>query len=392
MSTILSGRAMQRESAEVAMENRLREKRQALGLSQKDLADLAGITRQAVCALEANHYSPATSVALQLARAMHCRVEDLFSLKSSGEIVEGELIGSLPDGGGPFRAQVTQIGHRLVVRALHGLGELASLSAAADGLIVESKRETGRVKVKLLKDIETVRRRIIVGGCDPAMFLAGEYVRRQDQENIAPFLMGSSIALNALKRGEVHVAGIHLAEENAGDWGLPNLTRSLSQMNCMVVTFAHWEEGFMIRQGNPKKIRTVNDIAKPTVRIINRETGSGARRLLDRQMAANRIKPNRVKGYSDEVLSHLEVASRIKAGLADAGIGVRSVASICGLDFVPLQRERYDLIIPKAYYETLQGLKVLLDTIVSKSFREELEALGGYDTRDTGKLVQAGNA
>jgi molybdate-binding protein len=96
-----------------------------------------------------------------------------------------------------------------------------------------------------------------------------------------------------------------------------------------------------------------------------------------------------VKGYSDEVLSHLDVASRIRSGLADTGIGVRSVASICGLDFVPLQRERYDLVIPKHYYETLSGLRVLLDTMVSKPFRDELEALGGYDTRDIGKIVEA---
>jgi molybdate-binding protein len=96
-----------------------------------------------------------------------------------------------------------------------------------------------------------------------------------------------------------------------------------------------------------------------------------------------------VKGYGDEVLSHLEVAARIKTGLADTGIGVRSVAAIYGLDFMPLQRERYDLVIPKSYYESLDGLKVLLDTIVSKPFRDELKALGGYDTRDTGKFVTA---
>src|SRR2546422_6498589 len=101
-------------------ENRLREKRQALGLSQKQLADLAGITRQAVCAVETNQYSPATSVALQLARALRCRVEDLFSIKSGGEIVEGELVGSLPEGTSNARAQVTQVGERVIVRPLDG--------------------------------------------------------------------------------------------------------------------------------------------------------------------------------------------------------------------------------------------------------------------------------
>jgi molybdate-binding protein len=184
------------------------------------------------------------------------------------------------------------------------------------------------------------------------------------------------------------VAGIHLADENSGAWELPTLKDSLGDMDCIVVTFAHWEEGFIVRQGNPKKIRALSDIAKPTVRIVNREKGSGARRLLDKQLEKSQIKPNRVKGYPDEVLSHLDVASRIKAGLADTGIGVRAAAAICGLDFVPLQRERYDLVIPKTYYETLTGMKILLDTIVSKSFRDELEALGGYDTRDTGKITE----
>jgi putative molybdopterin biosynthesis protein len=370
------------------MENHLREKRQALALSQKQLATLAGITRQAVSALEANQYSPATSVALQLARALHCRVEDLFSIKDSGEIIEGELLGVLPQSNSPVRAQVTQVGHRLLVRPLHGLGEFVSLSATADGLIIESKPEKRLVKVKLLKNQEAIGRKIMVGGCDPAMFLAGGHVGTYDHNELVPCLMGSSIALAALKHGEIHVAGIHLAQENSGAWELPNLRHSLGDMECIVVTFAHWEEGLIVRQDNPKKIRSIADIAKPTVRIVNREAGSGARRLLDNQLAATRIKPHRIKGYSNEVSSHLDVASRIRAGLADAGIGVRAAAAIYGLEFVPLQRERYDLVIPKTYYATMSGVRVLLDTIVTKRFRDELEALGSYDTRDTGKLVE----
>jgi len=374
------------EPAAPEIENRLREKRQARSLSQKQLADLAGITRQAVSALESNLYSPATSVALQLARVLRCRVEDLFSLKQGGDIIEGELLTGLPQGGIPMRAQVTQIEDRVLVRPLQGFGELASLSATADGLIVESNPGTSHVKVRLLKDREALRRKIVVGGCDPAMFLASEYVRKHEPDNLVPCLMGSSIALAALKRGEIHVAGVHLADENSQTWNL--VKQSLGGMNCIVVTFAHWEEGFIVRRGNPKRIRTVSDIAKPTVRIVNREKGSGARRLLDQQLAATRINSNRIKGYGDEVLSHLDVASRIRAGLADTGIGIRAAASIAGLDFVPLQRERYDLVIPKSYYDTLQGLRILLDTMVSGSFRDELDALGGYDTREIGKIVE----
>ena len=368
-------------------ENRLREKRQALGLSQKQLAALAGITRQAVCAVEAGQYSPATSVALHLARALRCRVEELFSIKSSDEIVEGELIGSLPVGA-ETRARVTQIGNRMLVRPLDGLGELASLSATADGLIVASVSDKKRVKVRLLKDRESVQHKVVVGGCDPAMFLLAEHIGKHDKDNLVPCLMGSSAALAALKRGEIHVAGIHLADDRSGAWKLPDLKRSLGALDCMVVTFAHWEEGLIVAQGNPKRIRAITDLARPTVRIINREKGSGARRLLDRQLESSGMATTRVKGFDHEASSHLEVASRVKSGLADVGIGVRAAASIFGLDFVPLQRERYDLIIPKTYYETLSALRVLLDLIVTKPFRDEIEALGGYDTRESGKIVE----
>lgn len=370
------------------IENRLRAKRQLLGLSQKQLANMAGVTRQAVCAVEASQYSPATSVALRLAQVLRCRVEDLFSLKGGGEIVEGELVGSLPVGADKVRAQVIPVGERLLVRPLAGLGELANLSATADGVIVGSGSSAKSVKVQLFKSREAVERQIVIAGCDPAMFLAAEYLRQLGKDNLVPCLMGSSVAIGALKRGEVHVAGVHLVDERSGDWNLPYLQRHLKGLDCLVVTFAHWEEGLIVREANPKKIRRVADLGRRDVRIVNRENGSGARRLLDRQLAACGIQPARVKGYDSKVLSHLEVASRVKAGLADVGIGVRAAASIFGLEFIPLQRERYDLVIPRTYYNSLPGLKALLDTIVSGSFRVELEALGGYDTRDTGKVVE----
>ena len=369
-------------------ENRLKEKRQGSGFSQKQLAELAGMTRQAVSAVEANQYSPATSVALQLARALHCRVEELFSIKSGGEIVDGELLGSIPTGGGKLRAQVTQVGDRLLVRPLDGFGELTSLSATADGLIIGPGTNKNHVRLRLLKDREAVRRKVVVAGCDPAMFLAAEHLSKQNKENLVPCLMGNSIALGALKRREVHAAGVHLADDRSGAWNIPDLKRSLGGMDCMVVTFAHWEEGLIMRQGNPKSIRKVAELTRPNVRLVNREKGSGARRLLDRELQTAGIPTARIKGYGDEVLSHLEVASRVKAGLADVGVGVRAAASICALDFIPLQRERYDLVIPKTHYETLPALRTLLDLIVSKPFRDELEALGGYDTRENGKLVE----
>jgi molybdate-binding protein len=199
--------------------------------------------------------------------------------------------------------------------------------------------------------------------------------------------MGNGLALAALKRGELHAAGIHIADEEAPAKKLPDVKRALRGLDCAVVTFAHWEEGLIVRPGNPRQIRAVADVARPTVRIVNREKGSGARRLLDRELQSAGVPATRVKGYADEVLSHLEVAAHVRAGLVDAGVGARAAAAISGLDFIPLQRERYDLVIPRAHYDALPSLRTLLDLIVNKSFREEIEAFGGYDTRDTGKIV-----
>ncbi len=381
-------KAIKTPASSADIDTTVREKRQALRLSQKQLADLAGITRQAICAIEASQYSPSTSVALKLAQVLRCRVEDLFNLKGGTEIIEGELIGALPKSTNQIRAQVSQIGARVLVRPLVGLGDLATLSTAADGLIVGTGSDANHVKVQLFRDREAVRRNIVVAGCDPAMFLMAEHLKRKDDDNLVPCLMGSSIAIGALKRGEVHVAGVHLGDERSGAWNLPYLERNLKDMDCIVITFAHWQEGLIVGQGNPKKILNVSDLTRPRMKIVNRESGSGARRLLDRELETAGISPLKVKGYGDTVFSHLEIASRVKAGLVDAGVGVQAAASICALDFVPLQRERYDLVIPRTYYDMLPGLRRLLDTMVSKPFRDELAGLGGYDTSEIGKLVE----
>ena len=367
--------------------NRLRARRQLVGLSQQQLAERAGITRQAVSAVEANQYSPATSVSLHLARVLECRVEDLFSLEQSTEYVEAHLLGSLPQKSDRLRAQVLDVNGRLLVRAIDGAGELSSLTSRADGLIVHRRGQSRRVKVELLENRETLRQRVVIGGCDPAAFLAAEHLNRNDHAALIPCLMGNRRALGALTRGEIHVAGVHFPGEPDTGRVLTRLRRTLENFSVVVVTFAHWEAGLIVPRGNPRKIRNFVDLANPRIKMINREEGSGARRLLDREFKNAGVSSKRVKGYHDEVFSHLEVAARIKARLADAGVGVRAAAAIYGLDFVPLQRERYDWIIPKIYYETLPGLRALLDKVVEKRFRDELEALGGYDTREIGRVV-----
>jgi molybdate-binding protein len=198
--------------------------------------------------------------------------------------------------------------------------------------------------------------------------------------------MGSMAALQALQRGEVHVAGLHLFDPVTGESNLPFIRRHLKGSAYEVVTFATWEEGFLVRRGNPLSIRTTADLAEPTVRLINREEGSGARLLLDQRLRASGIESTQVQGYDRTVSSHFEVARAIDGRQADVGLGIRSAAQLFDLDFVPLQTARYDLVVPKPYLQSHPTLAHLFETIVSGPFRNEIEALGGYDTSDTGKV------
>ena len=378
------------------IENRLRSHRTARGWSQGQLADAAHITRQAVCAIEANQYLPTTAVALRLAGALHCKVEDLFSLISTGDLIEGDLVRAHPSKRGSLsrsRVKVAMVADRVIVRPMAALGEVLNYTVPADGLIVDqapnrrSEKALTRVKVRLLRDRRAVEQEIAVAGCDPAIFLAGEYLRRRENNvTVVGWSMGSAAAVEAVKEGEVHVAGLHVVDAKSGESNLPFLRKHLKDDNFTVVTFATWEEGWIVPAGNPKGIREVADLARKDVTIANRESGAGARMLLDRKLAEAGIKSDQVKGYDHTATSHFEVARLVAEGQADVGIGVRSAAMVLGLDFIPLQVERYDLVIPTKLLKTNRGLEQLLDTIVSRPFRTEIEALGGYDTSQTGKV------
>jgi molybdate-binding protein len=204
--------------------------------------------------------------------------------------------------------------------------------------------------------------------------------------------MGSAAALEALKRGEVHMAGLHIVDAKSGESNLPYLRRHLTGEDVTVVTFAIWEEGMLVRNGNPKGIRGIGDLAREDVALMNREEGAGARVLLDQKLAATGIDPAQVNGYRHVARSHVEVARAVAEGRADVGIGIRAAARYYGLDFITLQEARYDLVVPKALLASHPSLSVLLDTIVSRPFRTEMEALGGYDTRETGTVRNLGGS
>jgi putative molybdopterin biosynthesis protein len=167
---------------------------------------------------------------------------------------------------------------------------------------------------------------------------------------------------------------------------MPYVRRELAGRRLVVVTLSQWQQGLIVARSNPKGITGPADLARPEITLVNRDAGSGSRMLCDMWLHEAGIAPHWVSGYGREVMSHLAVAEAVASGGADVGPGILAVARALGLDFIPLQEERYDLVIPMEFLHTAP-VQALLDIVTSRHFRDEIEALGGYDGARAGTVV-----
>jgi putative molybdopterin biosynthesis protein len=189
-----------------------------------------------------------------------------------------------------------------------------------------------------------------------------------------------------LGRGEAHAAGTHLWDAESGESNMPYVRRELAGHRLLVVTLSQWQQGLIVARGNPKGIVGAVDLARPEITLVNRDAGSGSRMLFDVWLRQAGIAPHWVSGYGREVPSHLAVAQAVASGSVDVGPGILAVARALELDFIPLQEERYDLVIPLEFLHAAP-MQALLEVVVSSPFRTELEALGGYDGSHAGTVV-----
>jgi putative molybdopterin biosynthesis protein len=380
---------MGRKKGAAVLENDVRSKRQAAGLSQQALATRCGLTRQAINAIEAGHYAPSTTVALWLARVLGCPVEALFRLPDVSPHIEAEFLGDPPPATtARTRCQIARVGARLLAHPL--TGTLAAFTAA-DGLVVpaapDMPRADCRVDIELLVDAQVPEHTVVVLGCDPALALLGAHLtRRYPMLRLVWVPRSSLIALRMLGRGEAHAAGTHLWDPESGESNMPYVRRELAGHRLLVVTLSQWQQGLIVARGNPKGITGAADLARPEITLVNRDAGSGSRMLFDVWLRQAGIAPQWVSGYGRAVPSHLAVAEAVASGSVDVGPGILAVARALELDFIPLQEERYDLVIPLAFLPAAP-VQALLEVVASPHFRAELEALGGYDGSRAGTVV-----
>jgi len=358
--------------------------RQKRGLSAIELAKKIEVSRQTIYAMETGTYVPNTAIALKLARVLDVRVEDLFRLDCADAPVAvetAELMPSEEEAHPGLPVQICEVEKRLVAMLptpfVWGL-------PPADAVLLDTGKRGGKAKIQLFNNNEEklFSKRLLIAGCDPGISVLLRQLQREGVEAVAAS-RNSSQSLDLLKRSMVHVAGSHLKDDATGESNLPVIRKQFPKGSVAVVSYAFWEEGIVIARGNPKGIRGIDDMARKGVRIVNREPGSGIRLKLDTYLKKRGIRARDVKGYGTVAPGHLPAAWQVKTGEADCCLATKTAACVFGLDFITLERERYDLVIQKQNLSH-PGVQVLLDILGRTAFRRELEGLGGYDTHVAG--------
>ena len=227
---------------------------------------------------------------------------------------------------------------------------------------------------------------IITGSNDLLLDRAISLFNDPHSDQIAVFAnLGSMGGLTALRKKLCHISSSHLLQEDESEYNFDFAFKELDEMPA-VVNFCRREQGILVQKGNPKKISTVADLAQPGIKIVNRSLNTGTRLLLDRELKKAGINGEKIEGYSYEVSRHLDVGLEVLSGRADAGPGIRAVAGLLDIDFIPLRWERFDLMISKERFFD-EGIQRFLGLLHEKEFREMAGSLEGYDVNLGGKMV-----
>jgi putative molybdopterin biosynthesis protein len=368
------------------VQSRLADIRKSRGVGASDLARRVRVSRQTIYAIEAGTYVPNTEVALNLARQLEVTVDELFLLQEGIRTKPDSLAAEVLSAAAPVKGQpvrVCQIGSRWVSVPVSASPYLLP---EADGIIQRTGKTAGRADLVVFAKEEASQKRLVLAGCDPATGLLAHMVEKISGVEIVSAAASSKLALTWLSEGKVHIAGSHLEDPKTGEFNLPYIRKQFPDEDFIVITFARWEEGFVVAAGNPKRIRKIEDLARKNVKFANREPGSGSRGLLDQLMQKAKMDAQKVEGYDRIAHGHLAAAYCVVSREADVCLATRSAAQTFGLDFVPLHSERYDLVMRKRTAD-LPAIKAFLDVLQRATLRRKLEVLAGYDTSQTGTLV-----
>ena len=231
---------------------------------------------------------------------------------------------------------------------------------------------------------------MIAGSNDPLLELVMNETKKTDS-GFFPFfsIMGSLEGLTVLKNHKAHISGCHLLDTERREYNFSFIKSYLPDFRTVAINFAYRQQGLILKGDNPLKIKGIEDLSHPKIRFTNRQAGSGTRVLLDSYLKKLGIPASKIKGYQTVVNTHWEVGLSVLKGSADLGLGIKSVANSLGLGFIPLREERFDLLIPEEYFFSKE-VQRFLQILGTSQFKQEAARFAGYDTRESGKIMNPG--
>ncbi|MFW5749534.1 MAG: molybdopterin biosynthesis protein [Halanaerobium sp.] len=262
----------------------------------------------------------------------------------------------------------------------------------ADGIMRIAENKEGlhpgdQAPVMLLNTKNKIKNNLLlIGSHDLSLDLIRNEIRKRNNNfELKLQSVGSMAGLTALRRGESHLAGVHLLDPESGKYNISYLKRFFKGQKLVILNLVHREQGLYLKPGNPKNITEINDLTKEGLNYINRQRGAGTRVLFDYLLAKNSIDPAQIAGYEKEEFTHIAAAAAVGRGSADAALGIRAAAEVMEVDFLALAEEKYDLIFRE---EILSDPRIqnLIELINDAQLKEKIESLGGYDCRDSGKM------
>lgn len=291
------------------------------------------------------------------------------------------------------RVKVGKVGEKFVAAPLaRGAGAAMTL-VRADGFCVIPQSSEGfevgeKVDIELYRNKNEVENTVVsIGSHDLILdVLADMLPEKYNDVFLTSTHVGSMGGLMALKRGEAHLAPIHLLDEETGEYNISYLKKMFNEPMALIKG-VHRIQGIMVKKGNPLGIHEIKDIVGGNVRYVNRQHGAGTRILLDYQLKRQGIDSNEIRGYDREMSTHMAVAAAVAGESADAGMGVLSAAKAMNLDFIQVGPEEYDFAVPEKFLET-RGVRAFIERLKSDDFKKRVAELGGYDTYETGRIIK----
>lgn len=265
--------------------------------------------------------------------------------------------------------------------------DLEAYKQASKDFVAKPAHDMGKRELYVASENSGVRQ-VVITGQDLSLDILSSYLEKH-----SPFLrplrsyVGSLDSLISMYQGKSDIVSTHLLDGDTGEYNIPYIRKLLVGSSYLVVNLMSRWAGLYVAPGNPHQLQGWTDLTKPGLRFVNREKGAGARVLVDEQLRIHGLDRGTIQGYENEETSHFAVAAKVASGEADVGVGSMKAASVvAGVEFIPLIKERYDLVLLDQPENTVL-IQTVLDILRSDAFRHELSMISGYDLSETGKIM-----